>query len=128
MSEANDMPAVASDAFNATAQRKDQSLVLTLTGTADLRSQPSLEKFLFRINEVALGDSASEVVVDLRRLEFMNSSCFKAFVSWIGQLQEIEHARQYRIRFLSDARLLWQRRSLHALSCFAVDLITVETS
>jgi len=33
---------------------------------------------------------------------------------------------QYRIRFLSNPSILWQRRSLHALSCFAAELITIE--
>ena len=35
--------------------------------------------------------------------------------------------RQYRIRFLSNTEMLWQRRSLHALQCFASHLISVET-
>jgi hypothetical protein len=48
-------------------------------------------------------------------------------VSWIGQVQDLEAHRQYRIRFLSDDNKHWQRRSLGALSCFAVDLIQVET-
>ena len=122
------LPAVTSDVFKAVTTRNEKSLVLVLSGTADLRAQSGLETYLFQINEIALSTEVPEVVVDIRRLEFLNSSCFKAFVSWVGQLQEIEHTRQYRIRFLSDARLLWQRRSLHALSCFAVDLITVESS
>src|SRR5688500_8595468 len=99
MTSAN-LPEVSSDALSAKTTREDSKLVLTLTGNADLRSQAALETYLFRVNEIALGESVSEVVVDLRRLEFMNSSCFKAFVSWIGQLQEIDHSKQYRIRFL----------------------------
>lgn len=121
------LPAVSAPKFDA---RVDDAagLSLVLTGTADLRVQQELEAFLFAVNDLALARKASEVAVDLRKLEFMNSSCFKAFVGWIGQLQEVERERQYRIRFLSDPRMLWQRRSLHALSCFAVDLITIETS
>jgi hypothetical protein len=121
------LPAVSAPKFDA---RVDDAagLSLVLSGTADLRVQQELETFLFAVNDLALARRASEVAVDLRKLEFMNSSCFKAFVGWIGQLQEVERERQYRIRFLSDPRMLWQRRSLHALSCFAVDLITIETS
>jgi hypothetical protein len=126
MSE-NALPAVTTAAFTASV-KEDGGFSLMLTGTADLRVQQELETFLFKVNELALARSAPEIAVDLRKLEFMNSSCFKAFVSWIGQLQEVERGRQYRIRFLSDPRMLWQRRSLHALSCFAVDLITIETS
>lgn len=66
------------------------------------------------------------MVVDLTRLEFMNSSCFKSFVAWIEQVQNLDPSEQYRIQFLSDPNMHWQRRSLKALSCFAADLITVE--
>jgi hypothetical protein len=64
-------------------------------------------------------------VVDFRAFDFMNSSCFKAFVTWIGLVQELESG-QYKIRFLSDEGKHWQRRSLDALRCFAVDLIQIE--
>jgi hypothetical protein len=57
----------------------------------------------------------------------MNSSCFKAFVSWLGVLQDVDRVRQYRIRFLSDDQKHWQRRSLSALCCFAVDLVRIES-
>ncbi len=56
----------------------------------------------------------------------MNSSCFKSFVTWIGEVQDLQPDKQYRIHFRSNPEMLWQRRSLHALRCFAVDLITIE--
>jgi hypothetical protein len=52
---------------------------------------------------------------------------FKAFVSRLGTLQDLDVALQYRIRFLSDEEKHWQRRSLGALSSFAVDLVEIET-
>jgi len=67
------------------------------------------------------------VKVDLRQLEFMNSSCFKIFVAWLAQLRDLDAAKQYKIQIVSNPNLLWQRRSLAALSCFAVDLVTIET-
>jgi hypothetical protein len=48
-----------------------------------------------------------------------------SFVSWIGEVSDLT-AGQYRIRFLSNPSILWQRRSLHALSCFAAELVTIE--
>ncbi|MDB4957395.1 MAG: hypothetical protein JWO36_4964, partial [Myxococcales bacterium] len=64
---------------------------------------------------------------DLRELEFMNSSCFKAFVAWIAMIRDLETDKQYRMHLLSNPNLHWQRRSLAALTCFAVDLVTIET-
>jgi len=61
----------------------------------------------------------------LRQLEFMNSSCFKSFVSWVTDIQELDDAKRYKVRFLSNPTYHWQKRSLHSLRCFAVELITV---
>lgn len=101
------------------------ALVAKLGGTADLRVTDSVEAILNRVHQKALELKISEVRVDLRELEFMNSSCFKSFVSWISEVSDLTTG-QYRIRFLSNPSILWQRRSLHALSCFASDLVTIE--
>jgi len=96
----------------------DSALVAKLSGTADLRVTDSVEAILTRVHQKALELAIAEVHMDLRDLEFMNSSCFKSFVSWISEVSDLT-AGQYRIRFLSNPSILWQRRSLHALSCFA---------
>jgi anti-anti-sigma regulatory factor len=85
----------------------------------------SIGALLTRLHDEAQRLGVPEVVIDFREFDFMNSSCFKAFVTWIGNVQESE--KQYRIRFLSDVNKHWQLRSLEALRCFAVDLIRVET-
>jgi hypothetical protein len=112
--------------FRARAEEASDGLTLALSGTADLRAQEALDGFLKDADQHVRDGGAREVIVDLQQLEFMNSSCFKAFVSWIGRLQELPQDRQYKIRFRADQRMLWQRRSLHALACFAVDLIKIE--
>jgi len=104
---------------------EESALVAKLSGTADLRVTDSVEAILGRVHQTALELSISEVQMDLRELEFMNSSCFKSFVSWISEVSDLT-AGQYRIRFLSNPSILWQRRSLHALSCFAAELVTIE--
>jgi hypothetical protein len=113
--------------FSASASHEGKTLVLRLAGNADMSAKESLDALLPRMHTEALGLGVAEVAVDFRDLEFMNSSCFKSFVTWISDVQELEAAKQYRIRFLSKPEMHWQRRSLHALRCFAVDLITVET-
>ncbi len=65
------------------------------------------------------------VVVDFRALELMSSSCFESFVTWIGQVQEALPGERYPIEFRSNAQMHWQRRSLNALRCFALDLVTI---
>jgi hypothetical protein len=105
--------------------REETGLVAKLSGTADLRVTDSVEAILTRVHQKALELGIPEVRMDLRELEFMNSSCFKSFVSWISDVSDLTTG-QYRIRFLSNPSILWQRRSLHALSCFAAELVTIE--
>jgi hypothetical protein len=119
--------AVAETGFvvNATAPEAD-CIRVELVGTADTRAIEPLSKLLPDLHAHAAANQTALVIVDLRALEFMNSSCFKAFVSWITSVQEREHA--YRITFVSNPKFYWQRRSLHALLCFAADLVSLETA
>ena len=111
---------------NAHLDESGKRLDVHLSGNADMRSALELQDWLHALHVEAGRTRVDEVVIDLRTLEFMNSSCFKGFLSWISEVRDGEAAQQYKIRFLSDPSMLWQRRSLHALSCFAVDLITIE--
>ena len=101
-------------------------LRLTLAGTADVRAIEPLGRLLPKIYDHSAAGSIDDVTVDVLTLEFMNSSCFKAFVAWITSVQEREGA--YRITFVSNPKFYWQRRSLHALLCFAADLVSLETA
>lgn len=113
--------------FSAVAKAEGERLVLELAGTADARAVDSLGRVLRGLHEHALAQRARMVTVDFRAAEFMNSSCFKAFVVWIDSVQAEAPERQYKITFLSNPEFHWQRRSLHALACFAADLIALET-
>lgn len=103
----------------------DTALVRFL-GTAESEAMPVLSDLLKKLHAGLLSSKVREVTVDLRDLEFMNSSCFKAFVTWVGFVEEVPAEQQYTIRFLSDPKKHWQERSLGALTCFATHLIRVE--
>jgi len=121
------IPPIAVDGFATSASVDGQTVRVTMTGTADVRGIEHLERFMPQLHDAALGAKAKEVVVDLLALEFMNSSCFKSLVAWIAQLRDVEPAQQYRVKLLSSSAQRWQRRSLHALSSFAPELVAVET-
>jgi hypothetical protein len=105
----------------------ESSIAVTFTGTADTETRADLDRFVKQLHGEALRLRVSTVVIDFRDLEFMNSSCLKILVSWLAQLRDLPSDQQYRIKIRSNPNLLWQRRSLAALSCFAVDLVTIET-
>ena len=123
-----DLHAFEESELNAAAATEGDGLRVTLRGNADTRVMAKLGELLTRVHDEAMKRKVPEVVVDFRALDFMNSSCFKAFVTWIVRVQGLPPDAQYKIRFLSDKTKHWQNRSLGALTCFAVDLIHVETT
>ena len=112
--------------FSAEAQGSGRVFSVKLAGNADLNVKTQLDRFIAAVHDEARRASAEEVVVDLRRLEFMNSSCLKSFVWWISSVQELGVGTHYRITFLSSPSMYWQRRSLNALACLATDLVSVQ--
>lgn len=120
------LPFKQSEDLSIEANLQGDAILLKLQGTADMRVSDDLHTILDHVHQTTLAHAVTQVVVDITRLEFMNSSCFKSFVTWVAKLQELDTSQQYRLRFLSDPQILWQRRSLHALSCFAMDLVSVE--
>jgi hypothetical protein len=122
-----DVPAIQSAELSAVASQVDRTVTVRFSGSADTRSMGALDLMLSRLHAEATRTSVEEVMIDFREFEFMNSSCFKAFVTWVNKLQETEPDKQYRVCIRSDATKHWQKRSLSALRCFAADLIRIET-
>ncbi len=103
-------------------------MLLTLDGTADVAAEQALNELLGRLHGESQRAEVREVTVNLRSLEFMNSSCFKSFITWIVAVRRLPEDQHYRIRFISNAGLHWQKRSLHAISYFGGDLVSVEST
>ena len=114
------------DEFGARAEMQDGRMNLQLWGNADLRVKERLDVFLHQADRRSVAAAVPEVVVDFRRLDFMNSCCLKALVTWLNKVQERPSAEQYRVVFLKDPAAHWQGRSLHALVTFAPAMIRIE--
>jgi hypothetical protein len=113
--------------FAANATTSERRILVTLSGTADVTIRNQLDHFLREVHQEAQRQRADEVTVDVRQLEFMNSSCLKCLVWWVSTVQEQPTEGKYRIVFLSSPSVYWQRRSLDALACLAGEIITVQT-
>lgn len=103
-----------------------QHLVLTCAGSAESEASGSLSTALTGLHEKAVQRGASAVIADIRELEFAASSCIKAFVAWLQQIQQLEDAQRYKVKFRANPRYAWQARSLAALSAFAAGVVEVE--
>jgi hypothetical protein len=121
-----DFPTINTKAFRASATNEGTVATLRLVGTADVSVHAHVQNAVTAMRQQARVLGVTEVAVDMRELEFMNSSCFKCLITWLDDLLEQPADQRYRIRFLSDPSKHWQHRSLRALSCFAVDLVSIE--
>jgi anti-anti-sigma factor len=107
------------------ARRDGANYCVKFSGNADMRVKERIQKLLLEVHLEVCRQHISEVLVDLRELAFMSSSCIKAFVTWLMRVQSLAPEEQYRIHFLSAPESHWQRRSLTALSCVAAKLVTI---
>jgi hypothetical protein len=113
--------------FNAASGRDEGRLRVELRGHADVGAKHALDGFVAEVDKEARGaDWVAEVVVDMRSLDFMNSSCLKTIVTWLNNVRLRPEAEQYPIRFVRDRSAYWQERSLDALKAFAPGIVTVE--
>jgi len=103
----------------------ETEIVVRLAGSADLTAVQSLNEYLADVHAEARRKKAHSVSVDLRDLEFMNSSCLKALVSWVADVQEGRLDERYAIVILGSDRRAWQKRSLHALATLAPDVVSL---
>jgi hypothetical protein len=106
--------------------RLASSVRVDLRGDANIDAVLAVAAAFDQAHARAISDGCDQVVVDVRHLEFMNSECFKKVLTWIGRVASMGPPPPYRIRFISDARISWQKRSLHALESFAAGIVSVE--
>jgi hypothetical protein len=118
---------VEGDRFSGVARLDGPLLNVLLEGTADYAAADDMDSLLSRAHAEAVQADVIEAVVDLRQLEFMNSTCFRSIVTWITDINELADKR-YKVKFLSNPQLYWQKRSLHSIQAFAPDLVTIVES
>jgi anti-anti-sigma factor len=115
-------------ALTSRASLDGSTLILSLEGTVDDKSRFKLEEVLARLHEESKRLAMRQVVLDLRALEFMNSSGMKVLVSWVRGAHKLTGTERYTIRFIVSPESHWQKRSLHAIVGLGDPLVTIETS
>jgi hypothetical protein len=103
----------------------DGGLSIRFSGNGDMSAITTVAAYLQLVHSEAQRLKVNEVLFDLTELQFMNSSCFKSFVTWIDTVKNDPNG--YRIRFLTDPKLHWQRRSLEALRRLAMGIVVVDS-
>ena len=124
MNQSLELTRVDTAAFSCAPSLDADKLSVSFSGTGDVAAVELLGSYLKQLHAEAERLRVSEVTCDFRKLSFMNSSCFKAFVVWIDTVKNA--AQSYRIRFLTEPEMHWQRRSLEALRRLATGVVSVE--
>jgi len=117
---------IAKEGFTITASDATEGIRVKFAGNGDMDATPVLGSYLKQLHADACHLGVREVAFDLSELYFMNSSCFKCFVSFISQIRKMDATGRYGVRFLSNPQLHWQRRSLEAIRAFSPEVVTVE--
>ena len=102
--------------------RHDQ-LSVKLTGTGDMAAAAPLGSYCKELQGEVKRLSLAAVEFDIRALYFLNSSCLKAFIAFICGLTA--QGLQCEVRFVTDARLAWQKRSLTALERMSPSTVSI---
>lgn len=110
-----------------TPSRDADTISIVVDGSATAYRPEALRAYLQRLHGECIRLAIREVIVDLRGLEFMNSASFSTFIDWLVTLQEEDLSRQYSVRYLSSPEHRWQRRTLQALQCLAVNLVSIDS-
>jgi len=112
--------------FTTTTTATLDAIHLSMTGNADAMALTPIATLLADIDEEARRLAVKSAVADLSQLYFMNSSCLSLLVRWVTSRAAREETSGYKIRFVANPNLKWQKRSLSALIALAPSVVSVE--
>ncbi len=117
---------VSDEKYSAALASEGGAPVVQLKGTISTANPAQiLNPFVDAAHKELSAAAVKHIDVDLRDLEFCNSSGFKSFIYWIQLIQKLPQPQQYKLRFKTNPQRRWQKTSLLALSCFAVELTEI---
>jgi hypothetical protein len=100
--------------------------VITISGEID---QPNpklfLGPFFEEIHAAAEQEGLHEVKVDIRKLNFLNSSAVKELIAWVLKRNRLPPGKKYVIDFIYDSSILWQRVTMPTLSQLDPDFVVL---
>lgn len=109
--------------FRITPSFADGSLVLHFSGIGDITAANPLAECLTAVRDGIVSGDITSVEFDIRRLELLNSSCLKAFATFVIEL--VSRKSSCPVRFIVGAKIPWQARSLFALERLARSFVTI---
>ena len=100
-------------------------VAVTVTGDADMDVVERLGHYLTGLHQEVSRLRLTEVLVDVQRLRFINSSCLRHFGIWLARLAKAGEGERYRVTMSLNPAVAWQKRSFEPLQYVAPGLVTV---
>src|SRR5438105_10346752 len=99
-------------------------LHLTVSGAVEMRDPGGLlNPYWSRVDEEARRTGTKRVEVDLRDLNFMNSSGILTLVRWITKAKTHSSQDAYQLVLQYDRNVTWQRTSIPTLAKLAPNVV-----
>jgi hypothetical protein len=118
------LPEIRANGFALIPLAEGPTPAVKFSGNGDSEAISPLDRFLKLLHKNLVDEKTTTVEVHLGELYFMNSSCLKAFVSWVYKVNTME--RPYQIRLQMNPRMPWQRRSLEPLKRLAPAVVFLD--
>jgi hypothetical protein len=75
----------------------------------------ALSAFLQRLHAAVLEDGFPRLCVDVAGLTFVNSTALRLFVAWTSWIVDEPHEKRYRLQFVINPGVTWQKTTVMAL-------------
>jgi hypothetical protein len=112
------------DSLTVTPTLENGLVRVIMSGAVEMRDPGGvLNPYWSRIDEEARARGMKRVEVDLRDLNFMNSSGILTLVRWITKAKTHPAAESYQLVLMYDHNVTWQRTSIPTLAKLAPNVV-----
>jgi len=103
-----------------------ESIHVILSGNADMQVRDALRLLLRDVHAAATLAAVGEVVLDIRPLVFLSSSCISALVGWTTSIAADGDGHTYRVRIVWTSELGWRPETLRAIARVTPDIVSFD--
>jgi hypothetical protein len=113
------------DSLTVTPTVQNDLLRVIMSGAVEMRDPGGvLNPYWTRVDDEVRARGLKRVEVDLRDLNFMNSSGILTLVRWITKAKTHPPAESYQLVLMYDHNVTWQRTSIPTLAKLAPNVVT----
>ncbi len=117
-------PSLQADGVTITARRESDALRIVMTGSLESRDpRASFDPYWTALDETIRREHVSRVVLDIRGLDYMNSSGILTLARWL--MKATSHSA-YQVVIEHDPDLTWQHSNVPVLAKLAPAVVQVD--